>query len=341
MYRPIAELLILGRSVAFAGREEVCAMGKEKGVKEIEDLPGVGPTTAEKLRDSGYSTLEKIATSSPHELSELSGMSVDNAKKAVEAARQATTLEYTSASDVYSARKALGRITTGSKDLNELLGGGAEVKAITEAYGRFGSGKSQLGFQLSVNAQLPRDKGGLEGTVLFIDTEGTFRPERIESMAESAGLDPTAVLDNIFVIRAENTEQQMLSIERADKLIREKNVRLIVVDSLMALFRSEFMGRGALGERQQKLNSHIHRLQGLADSHSLAVYITNQVMDNPAILFGDPPTPVGGNIIAHAATTRLYMRKSKEEKRIVRLVDSPNMPEGEAVIKITESGIKD
>ncbi len=316
-------------------------MGKEKGVKEIEDLPGVGPTTAEKLRDAGYSTLEKIATSSPHELSELSGMSVDNAKKAVEAARQATTLEYTSASDVYSARKALGRITTGSKDLNELLGGGAEVKAITEAYGRFGSGKSQLGFQLSVNAQLPRDKGGLEGTVLFIDTEGTFRPERIESMAESAGLDPTAVLDNIFVIRAENTEQQILSIERADKLIREKNVRLIVVDSLMALFRSEFMGRGALGERQQKLNSHIHRLQSLADSHSLAVYITNQVMDNPAILFGDPTTPVGGNIIAHAATTRLYMRKSKEDKRIVRLVDSPNMPEGEAVIKITESGIKD
>lgn len=110
---------------------------------------------------------------------------------------------------------------------------------------------------------------------------------------------------------------------------------------MMSLFRSEFAGRGALGERQQKLNAHIHKLQKLADTHSLAVYITNQVMDNPAILFGDPTTPVGGNIIAHAATTRLYLRKSKEDKRIVRLVDSPNMPEGEAVMKITTNGISD
>ncbi len=316
-------------------------MGKDKGIKNIEDLPGIGPTTAEKLREVGYVDLEKIAVASPHELAEISGMSVDNAKKAIDAARQATTLEYTSASEVYNIRKMLGRISTNSKDLDELLGGGAEIKAITEAYGRFGSGKSQLGFQLSVNVQLPKEKGGLGGSALFIDTEGTFRPERIASMAKATGLKPEEVLENIFVIRAESTEKQILSIERADKLIKEKNIKLIVEDSLMALFRSEYMGRGALGERQQKLNSHIHKLQKLADTYGLAVYVTNQVMDNPAILFGDPTTPVGGNIIAHAATTRLYLRKSKEDKRIVRLVDSPNMPEGEAIIKITEDGIKD
>ncbi|MDE1823420.1 MAG: DNA repair and recombination protein RadA, partial [Candidatus Micrarchaeota archaeon] len=132
-----------------------------------------------------------------------------------------------------------------------------------------------------------------------------------------------------------------LSLERADKLIREHNIKLIIVDSIMNLFRSEFVGRGALAERQQKLNQHIHKLQHLADTYLLAVYITNQVMENPGILFGDPTMPVGGNIIAHAATTRLYLRKSKEDKRIVRLVDSPNMPEGEAIMKITPNGIKD
>ena len=192
-----------------------------------------------------------------------------------------------------------------------------------------------------MNAQLPLDKGGLGGAVLFIDTEGTFRPERIEAIAKAKELDPEQTLNNIKVVRASTTEQQVLSIERADKLVRDENIKLIVVDSMMALFRSEFIGRGALGERQQKLNSHIHKLQSLADTYNLAVYVTNQVMDNPAILFGDPTTPVGGNIMAHAATTRLYMRKSKEEKRIIRLVDSPNMPEGEAVIKITATGVKD
>ncbi|MDE1768873.1 MAG: DNA repair and recombination protein RadA, partial [Candidatus Micrarchaeota archaeon] len=210
-----------------------------------------------------------------------------------------------------------------------------------ETYGRFASGKSQLGFQLIVNVHLPRDKGGLDGGALVIDTEGTFRPDRIEQLSKAAGLDPKQVLDNILVVRATSTDQQILAIERADKLVREDNVKLIIVDSLMALFRSEFLGRGALGERQQKLNAHIHKLQRLADTYDLAVYITNQVMDNPGILFGDPTTPVGGNVVAHAATTRLYMRKSKEEKRIIRLVDSPNMPEGEAIMKITPDGIKD
>lgn len=316
-------------------------MAKEKAVKEIEDLPGIGPATAEKLRAAGYDSIEKVAASSPYALSELLGISADNAKKAIEAARQATNIEVETAQQAYEKRKAIGRITTGSKGLDELLGGGVETNGITEVYGRFATGKTQLGFQLAVNVQLPAGKGGLEGAVLFIDTEGTFRPERIEAVAKAAGLDSKKILDNIFVSRVMTTDQQILTAERADKLVREKNVKLIIVDSLMSLFRSEFMGRGALNERQQKLNQHIHKLQRLADANALAVYITNQVMDNPGILFGDPTQPVGGNIVAHAATTRLYIRKSKEDKRIVRLVDSPNMPEGETVIKITTDGIKD
>ncbi len=316
-------------------------MAKEKSIKEIEDLPGVGPTIAEKLKAAGYDTLDKVGVASPHELSELVGMSVETAKKAVDAAKQATTLEFSTGAAIYEERMAIGKIGTNCKELDELLGGGVEAKAITEAYGKFASGKTQLGFQLTVNAQLPVEKGGLGGSVLFIDTEGTFRPERIEQIAKAAGLDPKEILANVFVVRATTTEQQILAIEKADKLIKEHNIKLIVVDSLMSLFRSEYLGRGALGERQQKLNAHIHKLQQLADNHNLAVYLTNQVMDNPGILFGDPTTPVGGNIVAHAATTRLYLRKSKEDKRIVRLVDSPNMPEGEAVMKITTNGIRE
>ncbi len=316
-------------------------MAKEKAVKEIEDLPGIGPTTAEKLKASGYETLDSIAVAVPGDLAEVSGMSLEAAKKAVETAKQATTLEYSTGAQVYERRKGLGRISTGASSLNEILGGGVETGGITEVYGKFASGKTQLGFQLCVNAQLPRDKGGLGGSVLFIDTESTFRPERIESVAKAAGMDANAALEAISVVRATSSDQQILAIERADKTVKEKGIKLVVVDSLMSLFRAEYPGRGALGERQQKLNAHIHKLQHLADTYDLAVYITNQVMDNPAILFGDPTTPVGGNIVAHAATTRLYMRKSKEEKRIVRLVDSPAMPEAEAVIKITPNGIRD
>ena len=310
-------------------------------VRELEDLPGIGPTSAEKLKAAGFDTLEKVATASPHELSEISGISVDAAKKAVAVAQESTTINYQTGEVILAKRLEIGKISTHSKDLDDMIGGGVETNAITEAYGKFSSGKTQLGFQLCVSVQKPRKEGGLDGGVLFIDTEGTFRPERIVEIAKAQDMDPTKVLENIVVVRAQTTDQQILTAERADKLIQEKNIKLVIVDSMTSLFRAEFLGRGALGERQQKLNSHVHRLQTLADKHNIAIYITNQVMDNPGILFGDPTTPIGGNVLAHAATTRLYLRKSKEEKRIVRLVDSPSQPEGECVMKVTPEGIKD
>lgn len=200
---------------------------------------------------------------------------------------------------------------------------------------------SQVGFQLCVNAQLPKEKGGLGGSVAFIDTESTFRPERIAQMAEAAGLRPEDVLKNIHVARALNSDHQMLLVEKLEPLIKEKNIRLVVVDSLTAAFRSDYVGRGELAERQQKLNKHIHQLLRYADQYNVAVYVTNQVMDRPDILFGDPTAPIGGHVLAHTSTYRLYVRRSKEDRRIVKLVDSPNLPDGEVVFRVTPEGICD
>ncbi len=318
-------------------------MAKEKSeyVRELEDLPGIGPATAEKLKAEGYDTIEKIATASPHEIAEIGEISVDNAKKAIEAAKKSTEIGFETGDQVYERRKQIAKISTGSKELDDLLGGGVETQAITEFFGKFGSGKTQVGFQLAVNVQKPEGQGGLAGKVLFVDSEATFRPERIRQIAEANGMDPDQVLKNIHVARAMNSDHQILLIEKADEIIKKENIKLIIVDSLTSQFRSDYVGRGALGERQQKLNRHIRALQRLADTYNVAVYITNQVMDNPAILFGDPTTPIGGHVLAHQSTYRVYVRRGKEEKRIARLIDSPNMPEGECVFKVTPEGIKD
>ena len=315
----------------------------KKKITNLEDLPGIGPATAEKLRKAGYIDIEKIAASSPYELEEIAEIGVETAKKIIAAARDALEMGYETADVIFTKRKNIKKITTSSKSLDELLGGGIETMAITEAYGKFSSGKSQLGFQLAVNVQKPESLGGLgeNSSVLFIDTESTFRPERISQIAQANGLDPQKVLRNIYVAKAINSDHQIILIEKAEEMIRKNNIKLIIVDSLTSHFRSDYIGRGSLGERQQKLNKHVHYLQKLADQYNIAVYVTNQVMDNPGMMFGDPTTPVGGHVLAHAATYRLYLRKSKEEKRIARLVDSPSMPEGECVFKITPEGIKD
>ncbi len=311
-----------------------------KEIKSIFDLPGVGEATAQKLIEAGYDNLEKIAVASTGELVGV-GIGEATAAKIIQSARDALDIGYETAKDILERRKNIAKLTTGSKNLDQLLGGGLETQAITEAYGRFGSGKTQVGLQLSVNVQLPREEGGLEGTCLFIDTENTFRPERVVQMAEARGLDPDEVLSNIYVARAFNAEHQMLLAEKAPKIIEERNVKLVVVDSLTSKFRSEFVGRGTLADRQQKLNRHLHTLQKIADMYNVVVYVTNQVMANPGLMFGDPTTPIGGNIVGHQATFRMYLRKSKEDKRIARLVDSPYLPEGEAVFRITTKGITD
>ncbi|HEV8358916.1 MAG TPA: DNA repair and recombination protein RadA [Candidatus Thermoplasmatota archaeon] len=309
---------------------------------EIEKLPGVGKATAEKLRDAGYTDYMALAVASPAELAELCELGEQSAIKIIQGAREKADVGgFVSGTEVWEKRQNLGRITTGSKNLDELIGGGVESQAITEFFGEFGSGKSQICFQLGVNVQLPMDKGGLDGDALFIDTESTFRPERIIQIAEALSLDGKEALTRCHVARAYNSHHQILLMDKANEIAKEHPVRLLVVDSLTAHFRAEYLGRGTLADRQQKLNKFIHQLQRFADVHDAAVAVTNQVHSKPDMFFGDPTKPVGGHVVAHASNMRLYLRKSKGGKRIARLIDSPNMPEGEAVFGVTEEGVRD
>jgi len=315
-------------------------MNKKKEIA-IEDIPGVGEKIGQKLRDIGYTDAMAIAVTSPTELASIAEIGEGQAAKIISSVREMLEIGYETADKILERRNTVAKITTGSKNLDNLLGGGVETQAITESYGAFGSGKTQIGFQLAVDVQLPKDKGGLGGNVLWIDSEQTFRPERIAQISKGLNLDPEKTLKNVFVARAYNSEHQIFLIEKAPEMIEQNNIKLIVIDSLTSHFRADFVGRGELAGRQQKLNRHLHQLQRLADAFNLSVYVTNQVMARPDILFGDPTVPVGGHILGHMATYRMYLRRGKEGMRISRLVDSPGMPEGEAVFKITEQGIKD
>jgi DNA repair protein RadA len=310
--------------------------------KSIDELPGVGPTTAEKLKDAGYRDLMSLAVASPSDLAEVAEIGEGTAVKIINAARKEADIGgFETGDTILERRKLVGKLTSGAKALDDLLGGGFETQAISELYGEFGSGKTQIAHQLAVNVQLPKKDGGLEGQVVMIDTENTFRPERILQMAAAHDLDPKETLQNIRVARAFNSHHQMLLAEKIADMAKDIPIRLVIVDSLTAHFRAEFVGRGALADRQQKLNTHMHNLLRIADLHNAVILVTNQVMAKPDTFFGDPTRPIGGHIVGHTATFRLYMRKSKGDKRIARLVDSPNLPEGEAVMSVTKDGIRD
>ena len=319
-------------------------MSTERGERKylrIEDLPGVGSSTAEKLRELGFHTVESLAMATIRELIQ-AGIGEKKASQIINAARASSSLSFIRADELITKRQSILKLTTGSKKLDALLGGGIETQAITEFYGEYGSGKSQIAHQLCVNVQLPVEEGGLDGGALYIDTENTFRVERITQMARHMGLDPEDVLKRIILAEAYTSDHQMFLLENSDKVIKENNIKLIIIDSLTAHFRSEYIGRESLAERQQKLNQHMHKLIRLARAFNAVAFVTNQVMASPDVFFGDSVRPIGGHIVAHTSHTRIYLRKAgRGPVRIARLVSSPYLPEGECIFKITENGIED
>jgi len=314
--------------------------GKKK-YEFLEDLPGIGPATAQKLRELGFHTVESLATATVKEL-EAVGIGEKKAFEVIQTARSSISLSFIRADELLKMRQNILRLTTGSKVLDELLDGGLETQTITEFYGEYGSGKSQMCHQLCINVQLPPERGGLGGGALYIDTENTFRTERIVQMANHLGLNPEEVVKNIIFAEAFTSDHQAFLVDNADEIVKENNIRLIIVDSLTSHFRSEYLGREMLAERQQKLNKHMHKLIRLARAFNAVAVVTNQVMAKPDVFFGEAVHPIGGHIVAHTSHTRVFLRKSaRGPVRIARLVSSPYLPEGEGVFKITESGIED
>ena len=326
---------------------EVQPATNEESTGNIDDLPGIGPATAKKLRESGFGTLGSLATVSIGELVAVGNLGEATSRKIIQAARDTLNFGFISADEILERRRNMLKITTGSASLDDLFGGGIETSSVTELYGEYRTGKTQLAHQLCVTAQLPRELGGLrvDGPVkvIYIDTEGTFRPERILNMAKrwEGDLDVKEVLKNIMHGRAYNSDHQMVLSEKVAQDSQTEPIVLVIVDSLIAHFRAEYVGRGTLATRQQKLNQHLHTLLKMAEVGNMAVILTNQVHSRPDMFFGDPTAPVGGNIVAHASQTRVYLRKSKGERRIARIADSPLLPENETVFAITGDGIID
>ncbi|MFC1648082.1 DNA repair and recombination protein RadA, partial [Nanoarchaeota archaeon] len=294
--------------------------------------------TTDKLKESGFDTLMAIAVATPGELVEASGITESAARKMIQNSRDNLKMGFHSGIEFLEKRKSVEKLSSGSSNFDNLLGGGFETGAIVECFGQYGSSKTQIAHALSVNCQV----GDETAIAVYIDTENTFRPERIIQMANGKGMDPEKVLGNIRVARAFNTDHQMLLAEKAAEMAKDgDNIKVVIVDSLTAHFRAEYVGRGTLAERQQKLNKHMHTLSRLADAYNISVYVTNQVMSKPDTFFGDPTEAIGGHIVAHNSTFRIYLRRGKKGTRVAKLVDSPNLPDGEAIFIVTEKGLED
>ena len=312
----------------------------------IEDITGIGPKTKEKLSNGGIESVLDLAVALPKEVEAILGGSEETANSIIISARRLLEesgmldKEFIPATDVLKKRQTMTRCSTGSKVLDGLLGGGLETQAITEFYGDFGSGKTQICHTLCCTCQSLPQEGGLGGSAIYIDTEGTFRPERINQIAESRGLNAEQILQNITFCKVYNSSHLEIVVKTLGKYIEKCKAKLVIVDSIISLHRAEFVGRGTLAERQQRLNGLIHRILRLAEIHNIAVVVTNQVQSQPDAFFGDPIKPAGGHVIAHACTYRVYLKKSGQE-RIATMVDSPCHPYENVRFQVTEKGVVD
>lgn len=319
---------------------------QEEEILSIEQLQdhGISMSDILKLKQTGICTIKGLLMMTRRNLSKIKGLSEIKVDKMKEAANKIIANGFISAIEYADKRELINRITTGCSDLDNILGGGIQTMSITEVFGEFRTGKTQMAHTLCITVQLEEESGGCKGKVAYIDTEGTFRPERLKEIAERFNLDPEETLENVIYARAYNSEHQIellnnLSIKFAEE---SGKFKLLIIDSIISLFRTDFSGRGELGERQQKLNLLLAKLLRLADEFNLAVFITNQMMADPGATMtfvADPKKPIGGHVLAHASTTRLYLRKGRNETRVAKIYDSPDVAESEAIYAITSGGI--
>ena len=252
--------------------------------------------------------------------------------------RELSSSGFVQASEVYRLQSKALRCSTGSRGLDKVLGGGVEQGSITEFYGEASTGKTQVCVTLSVLCQLKAEEGGFGGKVAYIDSEGTFRADRVSEIASARGLDRSEVLDNIFYSRAVGYQSLEESVLQLPHLLSRENVRLIVIDSIVSPFRAEFLGRESLQERQQRLGLLLFKLKEISEAYGSAVVITNQVTSSPNPFALERLRPAGGNVLAHSVTHRVFLYK-KGDRRFAKLVDSPSLPQAEAEFFIGEAGV--
>ena len=294
-----------------------------------------------KLRKAGFTSVESIALAPDYFLTEFLNISPKEFSKLRKDLSKSSNIRMITAWDYFKERKdKVNFVSTGCGCLDGLLGGGVETGAVTEFVGEFGTGKTQLAHQLAVTVQLPEDKGGLKAKAVYIDTEGTFRPERIIQIAQYRGLNPETVLENIFYARAYTTEQQIFAVKALEKLLEKLKIGLVVVDSVVAHFRAEYSG-GEIFIRQRMLARHLRDLNFIAEKYNVAVVVTNHVLSVPGIFVGNPLKPVGGNVLAHGCAHRVWLRRIDGKRWAARLFDSPLNPEAEVVYTISEEGVLD
>lgn len=304
---------------------------------------GINSSDIKKLIEAGYNSLESLSYNPKKNLVLIKGLSEAKIDKIIKVVEDILKYGIKPSSVALEERRKLVRITSGSKELDTLLGGGFESNSITELFGEFRTGKTQICHTLCVTCQLPRNEGGGEGKAIYIDTEGTFRPEKLAPIAERFGLDPKQVIENVFYARAYNSDHQNRLLLQVCALMCEQKFSLLIVDSATALYRTDYTGRGELSNRQMSLAKFLRNLQKIADEHKVVVVITNQVVatvDGNAF-GGNDKKPIGGHIMAHACQTRLYLKKGLKQNRICKIYDSPSLPESEATYSITERGIDD
>ena len=318
-----------------------------KTALDLCSMEDIGIATRTHLENSGFRSLKDLVVRGPVDISEATGMDIEKSAILCNRARQrledAGVLEksFVTARKLYDKRLTAERISTGSKNLDTLLGGGGvETRAVTEIYGEYGTGKTQICHSLCVIVSQNRAHGGLGGKAIYVDTENTFRPERIVSICNARNIEPDKVLDSIIVAKAYNSAHQELIIDETGPIIDANEVKLVIVDSAVAHYRAEFLGRATLSERQQKLNKFMHILLRISETYGVAVIITNQIQSSPDSIFGDVFRPAGGNVVAHTSTYRIYLKRSGRN-RIARMVDSPYHPETEVLFSLSEKGATD
>ncbi|KAK5642061.1 hypothetical protein RI129_008228 [Pyrocoelia pectoralis] len=292
---------------------------------------GIALDDVKRLKDAGINTIKGVQMTIPKKLLEIEGFDDKKIVKIKEACTKVSFVNsFTTALEV-DQRNQIFKLSTGSKAFDKLLDGGIESMAITEVFGESGSGKTQLSHTLCVTAQMPGPNGYIGGKVIFIDTEHTFRTDRLRSIAYRFNLDENTVLENILCARAYTSEHQEAGV-----------FKLLIVDSIIAHFRVDYYGRKEMAHRQHRLGQLMACLQKISEEYNIAIFITNQITSNLNNLEqGDPQQPVGGNILAHASTTRISLRKVLNGKRIAKVYDSPNLAANEVEFTVTSGGIDD